>query len=135
LTMRAIPERLGDVSCIGAIQIDITFIFIFAVCSLAWRRDRVQLSVICRDGAGGVAIICCGRSCTRPAALRVRWNEAQYTAQLSCPAHSLAAYSRLPLAAACLPPLPPPPPLLLLVMTVQAGAPHCRTAIRRCYNG
>jgi len=25
LTMRAIPERLRDVSCIGAIQIDITF--------------------------------------------------------------------------------------------------------------
>ena len=29
LTMRAIPERLGDVSCIGAIQIDITFAFAF----------------------------------------------------------------------------------------------------------
>ena len=29
LTVRAIPENLRDVSCIGAIQIDITFTFVF----------------------------------------------------------------------------------------------------------
>jgi len=32
LTMRAIPERLRDVSRIGAIQIDITFTFNFTTC-------------------------------------------------------------------------------------------------------
>jgi len=31
LTMRAIPERVRDVSCIGAIQIDITFAFTFTL--------------------------------------------------------------------------------------------------------
>jgi len=31
LTMRAIPERLRDVSCMGAIEIDITFIFTYSM--------------------------------------------------------------------------------------------------------
>ena len=31
MTMRVVPERLRNVSCIGAIQIDITFTFNFAL--------------------------------------------------------------------------------------------------------
>ena len=38
--MRAIPERLRDVSCTGAIQIDITFTFNAAVISNGSFRRR-----------------------------------------------------------------------------------------------
>jgi len=36
LTMRAIPERLRDVSCIGAIQIDFTFTSDMLACKAAF---------------------------------------------------------------------------------------------------
>ena len=43
LTMRAIPKHLRDVTCIGAIQINISFTFTFMAFTVKWIVDALQV--------------------------------------------------------------------------------------------